>query len=118
MLKDASAAHLIGELGESATVSEDLLNQVMSFIQKHVYREKTNEEIVETRMRQYNTMKIKTTQNILPDPHRLKEYIKRANLQAYHWWHYLEHNTTKVDPSRAGWLRVETNGLKSSYQLP
>ena len=73
LLKDASAAHLIEKLGKSAsTVSEGLLCQVMIFIQKYVYRGKTNEELVETRMRQYNTMKTKTTQTILPDPHSLK----------------------------------------------
>ena len=64
-------------------------------------------------MRQcYNTMKAKTTQTILPDTHNLNKHIKRANLQAYYWWHYLEHNKAKVDPCRAGWLRDETNGLK------
>ena len=94
----------------------------MSFIQKYVYRGKTNEELVETRMRQYNTMKTKTTQTILPDPHSLKEHIKRANLQAYYWRHYLEHNKIKVDPSAADWLRDETNELKAFWcecsQLP
>ena len=44
----------------------------MSFIQKYAYRGKTNEKLVEKRMRQYNTMKTKTTQIILPDPHSLK----------------------------------------------
>ena len=47
-----------------ATASEDLLYQVMSFIQEYVYHGKTNEELVEKRMRQYNTMKTKTTQTI------------------------------------------------------
>ena len=41
--------------------------------------------LVETRMRQYNTMKTKTTQTILPDPHSFNEHSKRANLQAYYW---------------------------------
>ena len=41
-------------------------------------------------------MKTKTTQTILTGPHSLKEHIKRA----------------MIDPSRAGWLRDETNGLK------
>ena len=72
LLKDTSAAHLIEKLGESATISEDLLYQVMSFTQKYIYRGKTNEELVETRMRQYNTVKTKTIQTILPDPHSLK----------------------------------------------
>ena len=122
MLKDTPAAHLIERLGKSDTVSEELLYQVMSFIQKYVYRVKPNEEIVETRMRQYNTVKTKTTQTILPDPHSLKKHIKRANLEAYYLRHYLEHNITKVDPSRADWLRDETNGLKPFWsecsQLP
>ena len=86
-----------------ATASEDLLYQVMSFIQEYVYHGKTNEELVEKRMRQYNTMKTKTTQTILPDTHSLQGHIKRANLQAYYWRHYLEHKITKVDPCRAGW---------------
>ena len=59
----------------------------MSFIQNYLYREKKkkNEELVETRMRQYNTMKTKITQTISPEPHNFKEHIKRANLQAYYW---------------------------------
>ena len=122
MLKDTSAAHLIEKLGESATLSEDLTYHVMRFIQKYVYRGKINEELVETRIRQYNTMKTKTTQTILPDPQCFKEHIKRANLQAYDWRHYLQHNITKVDPCRGGWLRDETKGLKPFWyecsQLP
>ena len=98
MLKDTSATHLIEKLSESATVIEDLLYQVMSFIQKYVYRGKTNEEFVDARMRHYNTMKTKPAQNILPDPDGLNEHIKRANLQAYYWRNYLEHNISKVDP--------------------
>ena len=97
MLKDTSVAHLIKKLGESATVNVNLLYQVMSFIRKYVYRGKTNEELVETRMRQSNTMRTKTGQTTLPDPHSLKEHIKRTNLQAYYRQHYLEHNKTKVD---------------------
>ena len=107
LLKVTSATYLSENFGESAIVNEDLLYQVMSFIQKYVYRGKTDEELVETRMRLYNTMKTKTTQTILPGPHNLKKHIKRANLQAYYWRHYLEHNITKVEPCRAGWLRDE-----------
>ena len=99
----------------TSTVSENLTYQVMSFIQKCKYRGKINEELVETRMRQFNMMKTKTTQTILPDPHSLKEHIKRANLQAYYWRHYIEHNITKVSPCRAGLLRDETNGLRPSW---
>ena len=122
LLKDTPVASLIEKLGESAIASENLTYQVMNFTQKYAYRGKINEELVETRMRQYNMMNTKTTQNILPDSHDLKENIKRANLQSYYWRHYLEHNITKVDLCRAGWLIDEMNGLKPLWyecsQLP
>ena len=122
MLKDTSTAHLIEKLGESATVSENLTYQVISFIQKYIHSGKTNDELVETRIRQYNKIKTKATQTILPDPCSLKEHIKRANLQAYYWQHYSEHNIKKVDTCRAGWLRDKTNWLKPFWyewsQLP
>ena len=84
----------------------------MSFIQKYIYRGKSNEELVENRMRKYNTIQTKTTHTLLSDPDSLKEHIKRDNLQAFYQRHYLEHKITKADPFRAGWLRDETNGLK------
>ena len=40
LMEDTSVAHLIEKIGESAPVSEDLLYQVMSFIEKYVYRGK------------------------------------------------------------------------------
>ena len=38
-------------------------------------------------MRQYNEIKTKTTQIILPDLNSLTHHIKRANSQAYCWVH-------------------------------
>ena len=40
----------------------------MTFIQKYIYRGKTVEELVEKRMRQCNTIQIKTKQTLLRDP--------------------------------------------------
>ena len=59
-----------------ATASEDLLYQVMSFIQDYVYHGKTNEELVEKRMRQYNTMKTKTTDYLTRHPQLAGTYQK------------------------------------------
>ena len=66
LLKDTSTTHLIEKPDEFAVISEDLSYQVMSFIQKYVYRGKPNEELVETRMRQYNMMKTKTAHFTTP----------------------------------------------------
>ena len=50
------------------------------------------------------------------------EHIKRANLQVQYWRHCLEHNMKKLDPSRDGWCKDETNGLRRFWyecsQLP
>ena len=76
----------------------------MSFIKRYLYCGKTNEELVETRMRQYNTMKIKTKPDYLARSSQHEGTNEKGNLQAYYWRRYLEHNKTKVDPCRAGWL--------------
>ena len=53
------------------------------FIQGYVYFGKDVDWIVKTRMRQYNEIKIKTTQVIWLDPKSLTQHIKQANVQAY-----------------------------------
>ena len=75
-ISKTSAIYLIGTLGKSTTASENLTYHVMGFIQKYINHGKTNEELVEMRMGQYNTMETKTTHTILLDPHSFKEQIK------------------------------------------
>ena len=75
------------ELASSNIKTESLNNEVTKFIQRYVYRAKEMEGIIETRLRQYNEIKMKTTQAILLDPNSLTQHIKQANIQAYYWVH-------------------------------
>ena len=52
---------MIVELGSSNIITESVNNKVTKFIHRYVYRGKEVKEIVETRMRQYNENKTKTT---------------------------------------------------------
>ena len=60
--------NMIVELASSNIITELVNNEVTKFTQRYIYRDQAVERIVETRMRQYNEIKTKTTQVILPDP--------------------------------------------------
>ena len=77
--------NMIVELVSSNIITEAVHNELTKFIQRYIYRGKEVERIVETRMRQYNEIKTKTTHIILPDPNSLTQHIKRANIQVYYW---------------------------------
>ena len=62
------------------------------FIQRYVYRGKEVKVTIKTRMRQYNKIKAKARQVILPDPISLTKPIKRANIEAYYWMHSMTKN--------------------------
>ena len=71
---------------------------------------KEAEGIVETRMRQYNEIKRKATQVILPDPNNLTHHIKRVNIQAYYLVHCMNKDIKKCDQHLSGWKREEETG--------
>ena len=54
--------NMIIELGSSNIITESVNNEVIKLIQRYVYRGKEVDRTVETRMRQYNEIKTKTTQ--------------------------------------------------------
>ena len=47
---------------------------------------KSTEEYVETRLRNYDSLKAKRTQSILPDPENAKQHLQ-GNLQCYQYKH-------------------------------
>ena len=72
--------NMIVELCSSNIITESVNNEVTKFIQRYVYRVKEVKGIAKTRMRQYDEIKTKTTQVILPNPNSLTQHIKRANV--------------------------------------
>ena len=113
--------NLLSGLGQAIVVTADTENNVQQFIQKCVYSVRVDEVIVDTRMRQYNNLKVKTTKPIVPDPDSLCQHIKRANIVAYYWCHCIEAVTQKISPHLSGWKLVD-KVLKpnwfTGFQLP
>ena len=72
---------------------------------------KNTEEYVETRIRNYNSLKTKTTRSILPDPESVKQYVRRRNIQCYQYKHGTDRWPTQIDPSTSGWTRTRTVNL-------
>ena len=85
------------------SIRESVNNEVTKFIQSYVYRDQELEGIIENRMRQYNEIKTKTTQVILPDLNSLTQRIKRANIQASYWVHFMTKDIQKCDPCLSSW---------------
>ena len=70
---------------------------------------KDTEELVDTRIRNYNSLNIKTTQSILPDPPSVTQHVRRSNLQCYYWKSYLEPIIEKIEPTTSDWLGNSDN---------
>ena len=70
------------------------------------------EELEDTRIRNYDSLNIKTTQSILPDPPSLTQHVRRANLQCYYWKSCLEPIIEKIEPTTSDWLRNSDNMLE------
>eukprot|EP00794_Sanderia_malayensis_P002570 gene2570-2969_t len=72
---------------------------------------KKNGGIVTTRINQYDKLRVKTTQSIIPDPGSLKYLIQKANLATYYLKHFSLPVVKKVSVSESGWIREETGHL-------
>ena len=68
--------NMIVGLDSSNIITQSVNNKVTEFIQRYVYHDKEVEGIVETRMRQYNEIKAKTMETILPDPNSLTQIFQ------------------------------------------
>ena len=101
------------ELYFSNIITEKINIKVTKLIKKYVYCAKEVEMIIETRMRQHNKTKTKTTQVILADPNSLTQHIKRANIQAYYWMPYMNKDIQKYDPCLSVWKREGEQELSS-----
>lgn len=100
--------NLLSGLGREKVVTADTQKKVEEFIQTCVYSGRVGEDIVDTRMRQYNNLTVKTTQSIVPDPDSLCQHVKRANIVAYYWCHCTEAITQKINPHLSGWKTVDS----------
>ena len=81
---------LLANLGRSvhsqkSEVEEDLIQDVAKFIQCVCYTGKEEESLVETIIRIYRKMKVKSSQTLPPVPQSMAQHILRVNLQVFEW---------------------------------
>ena len=103
--------HLLEQLGNERTLDEDGEASVTNFIHETIYNGKRGDDLVTTRMRQYDKLPVKTTQSIIPDPESLRHLIQRANMAAYYLKAFSSPVIEKIDPCESGWLRNENGCL-------
>ena len=68
-----------------------------------MYRRLKDEYYLETRVRIYKYMTVKTSMSLPPDSRSLFEAIKRAQLQVFTWSHCNQNIIQNVNPEMYGW---------------
>eukprot|EP00794_Sanderia_malayensis_P002242 gene2242-2558_t len=102
---------LLEKLGDEKSLNGDGERDITNFIHRAIYNGKENGGIVTTRINQYDKLRVKTTQSIIPDPGSLKYLIQKANLATYYLKHFSLPVVKKVSVSESGWIREETGHL-------
>ena len=98
-------------MGNERTLDEDGETSITKFIHETIYSGKRDDDLVTTRIRQYNKLRVKTTQSIIPDPASIKHLIQRANMAAYYLKAFSSPVIERIDPCESGWLREENGSL-------
>ena len=78
------AVTLLTDLGNERDVSVSCDEKIKNSFQVFVYGGKDTEELIDTRITNYDRFNIKTTQYILPDLPSLTQHVRRADLQCYY----------------------------------
>ena len=76
-IKSLECLKLLDGFGDSADVSNNLHDGVSKFIQTICYNGQDDESLVETKVRLYMRMKVKSSLTLPPDPKSMKQHILR-----------------------------------------
>eukprot|EP00794_Sanderia_malayensis_P013309 gene13309-14682_t len=99
----ASPLNAAESLGTARTLDAEDQHDVTSFIKNVIYNGKSDEDLVSLRIRQYDRLRLKTTQTIIPDPGSIAYAVKRANMAAYYLKHFGTRIVQKINPCDSGW---------------
>ena len=92
-------------LGDSESVSDQLEKSVIQLL---CYSGKKDESYVDTRVRLYKNMKVKSSSTLPPGPKSFNKHIRRVNFQLYEWVRF----DTKIIPERI----INGNGRKQGEE--
>ena len=107
MLNNPHWLSLIDKLGEEKELFEKAIQDCIEFVKLVVYGDKTDETLVQTKIRMYLAQKKKQSSNLPPDPNSCKQDILRKHLQAYIWKICVDPLIEPLNPLDYGWKRNE-----------
>ena len=110
LMKDNSKLVLLDSIGKTPSVTEAANAEVLKFIQTVLYSGKDEETLVQTRIRLYQAMKMKSSQALPPDPDSAKQAILRIHYQVYYWLRYALKTVPAISFADNGW-KLDENGV-------
>ena len=119
--KSITKIRLLEALGRKVYLDEDDFVNIKEFIRTVLYSGKIDEDYIDTRIRLYENLKVKSSMPLPPDPLSVIQVIKRAHLQAYTWYHCDSPIIQKLPLEDNGWT-VEDDKIEPLWfigsQLP
>ena len=113
-------SYLLSELGRSVHSVQDVTS-AKCFFRTCMYSGSEQESFVQTRIRMYNTQKVKSSSSILPDESSTNEHLKRSDLQTLIWYQCLKQNIDYPSITDRGWIETD-DGIRPIWftcpQLP
>jgi len=104
VFRDYQQLQNLQHFGETISTSEEMFENVSKFIQMTCYSGTVNESLVETRVRIYKKMKVKSSLTLPPDPQSMKQHILRAQFQLFEWLRFDEKLQEERSFENSGWI--------------
>ena len=104
LMKQTSKVQLLNSLGRKKELIDVDLENIKEFIRTVLYSGKIGESYIETRVRLYENLKVKSSMPLPPDPLSVIEAIKRSHFQAYIWYNSDVAVIEKLESEDNGWL--------------
>ena len=90
LLGESQKCALPDGLGNASSIEENDIENTKEFIRTVFYSWRSIETNVETRIRMYKNLTVKSSSSMPPDLHSVEEAIKRVNYQVFQWLHCTE----------------------------
>ena len=104
ILKQTGTLQLLNSLGDKRELDDKDVMDIKEFIRTALYSGTASEDYIDTRIRIYENLKVKSSMPLPPDPLSVVQVIKRAHHQAYTWYHCDMPVINKLQLENNGWI--------------
>ena len=111
LLNTPCNADLLMDLGKDQSITEEMVQSAKEFLRAILYTGKQKETYIQTRIRLYKEMEVKSSMCLPPDPDSVVQVIKRVHYQVYFWRRCTEINNEIIPFSNYGWIWYEKQKL-------